>query len=135
MRKGSTTRVALADDGTLVERRADGQEKPVAGRTDWDRLAELTDEEVRRAAESDPDARPLTARQLSRARKVPEHVDVRAIRLKLNMSQAAFANRYGLALNAVQDWEQGRRPPNRYARILLAVIDSEPEAVERALAV
>ncbi len=104
------------------------------GRTDWDRLARLTDEEVRRAAEGDPDARPLTARQLSRARKVPEHVDVRAIRRKRNMSQAAFANRYGLALNAVQDWEQGRRPPNRYARILLAVIDREPEAVERALA-
>ena len=135
MRKGSTTRVALADDGTLVERRADGEEELVTGRTDWGRLARLTDEEVRRAAEGDSDARPLTARQLSRARKVPKHVDVRAIRLKLNMSQAAFANRYGLTLNAVQDWEQGRRPPNRYARILLAVIDSEPEAVERALAV
>ena len=135
MRKGPTTRVALADDGTLAERGPHGQEKPVAGRTDWDRLAGLTDEEVRRAAESDPDARPLTARQLSKARRVPEHVDVRAIRLKRKMSQAAFANRYGLALNAVQDWEQGRRPPNRYARILLAVIDSEPEAVERALAV
>ena len=50
------------------------------------------------------------------------------------MSQAAFANRYGLALNALQDWEQGRRPPNRYARILLTVIDKEPDAVERALA-
>ncbi len=61
-------------------------------------------------------------------------IDVRAIRLRRKMSQAAFANRYGLALNALQDWEQGRRPPNRYARILLAVIDKEPEAVERALA-
>ncbi len=129
-----TTRASLADDGTLTEHRADGATEVIAGRTDWQRVAALTDEEVRRAAQADPDAQPLTMRQLSRAYKVPERVDVRAIRLKRNMSQAAFAARYGLALDALQDWEQGRRPPNRYARILLAVIDKEPRAVERALA-
>lgn len=133
MSKQRTTRVSLADDGTVTERRRGGKAKSVEGRTDWKRVAALTDEEVSRAAESDPDARPLTLRQLTRSYKVPERIDVRAIRLRRNMSQAAFAARYGLALDALQDWEQGRRPPNRYARILLAVIDKEPRAVERAL--
>ncbi|MCP3998746.1 MAG: helix-turn-helix domain-containing protein [bacterium] len=133
MSKKRTTRASLADDGTVTEYRADGASEVVAGRTDWQRVAALTDEEVRHAAQEDSDAPPLTIRQLARAYKVPERIDVRAIRLKRNMSQAAFAARYGLALDALQDWEQGRRPPNRYARILLAVIDKEPRAVERAL--
>ncbi|MEE8586148.1 MAG: helix-turn-helix domain-containing protein [Acidobacteriota bacterium] len=93
----------------------------------------MTDEEVRRAAQSDPDARPRSVGELSQACTVPEDIDVRAIRLKRKMSQAAFAQVYGFALDALQDWEQGRRRPNRSARILLAVIDREPEAVERAL--
>ena len=134
MSKGRTTKVSLADNGAVLVRRPGGKSEAVDGQTDWDRVAALTDEEVRRAAEDDPDAPLLTARQLAKAFRIPERIDVRAIRMKRKMSQAAFANRYGLALNALQDWEQGRRPPNRYARILLAVIDKEPEAVERALA-
>ena len=31
------------------------------------------------------------------------------------------------------EWEQGRRVPDRAARVLLTVIDREPEAVVRAL--
>lgn len=134
MNKKRITRVSLAEDGKVFEQ-SDGEAKAVEGRTDWARVSALTDDEIRRAAESDPDARPLTIRQLAKAYKVPDSVDPRAVRLKLNLSQAAFAARYGLALDALQDWEQGRRPPNRYARILLAIIDKEPEAVERALAV
>ena len=36
-------------------------------------------------------------------------------------------------VRAVQDWEQGRRVPDRAARVLLTVIDRDPEAVVRAL--
>lgn len=64
---------------------------------------------------------------------VPNRIDVRAIRRKRKLSQAAFANRYGFALSALRDWEQGRRRPERSARILLRVIEREPKAVERAL--
>ncbi len=134
MSKERTTRVSLDDDGTVAEHRRSGKAEVVEGRTDWKRVAALTEEEAQRAAESDPDAPPLTVRQLSVAYRVPERIDVRAIRQKRNMSQAAFAARYGLALDALQDWEQGRRAPNRYARILLAVIEKEPRAIERALA-
>jgi len=65
---------------------------------------------------------------------VPAKVDVRKIRARLGLSQEAFAETYGFALSAVRDWEQGRRSPERSARILLKIVDKEPEAVTRALA-
>ena len=66
--------------------------------------------------------------------KVPESVDVADLRRRLSLSQAEFARSFGLDLAAVQAWEQHRRRPDRTARILLAVIAREPEAVLRALA-
>jgi putative transcriptional regulator len=65
---------------------------------------------------------------------VPEKIDVRKIRARLGLSQEAFAERYGFALSAIRDWEQGRRRPERSARILLKIVEREPEAVRRALA-
>ncbi len=65
---------------------------------------------------------------------VPEHIDVRKIRTRLGLSQEGFAKTYGFALSAVRDWEQGRRRPERSARILLKVVEREPAAVTRALA-
>ena len=62
-------------------------------------------------------------------------MDVSRIRRRIRLSQRQFAQRYGFTLSAVRDWEQGRRNPDRSARILLQVIDKEREAVERALAV
>ena len=64
---------------------------------------------------------------------VPEHLDVRAIRQKIRMSQEEFARHFGVNKRTVQDWEQGRRHPSGPARALLVVIDREPEAVYRAL--
>ncbi len=55
--------------------------------------------------------------------------DVRALRSSLGLSRAAFAERYGLDARAVQDWEQGRRMPDRAARILLRVIRRAPDLV------
>jgi putative transcriptional regulator len=65
---------------------------------------------------------------------VPAEVDVKAIRRKLGMTQAAFAAAFGFGLDAVQNWEQGRRRPEGPARAFLKVIDREPDAVRRALA-
>jgi putative transcriptional regulator len=66
---------------------------------------------------------------------VPEVIDVRAIRARQGLSQEQFARRYGFTVAAVRDWEHGRRQPARAARILLRVIEREPEAVRRALEV
>ena len=56
-----------------------------------------------------------------------------AVRRRLRLSRQKFADRFGLDARAVQDWEQGRRVPDRAARVLLTVIDRDPDAVVRAL--
>ncbi len=56
-----------------------------------------------------------------------------ALRKRMKLSRRKFADRFGLDTRAVQDWEQGRRVPDRAARVLLTVIDRDPEAVVRAL--
>ena len=65
---------------------------------------------------------------------VPDRVDVAKLRQRLGLSQSAFAHAFGLNVTAIHAWEQGRRRPDRTARILLAVIAKEPAAVRRALA-
>ena len=62
-------------------------------------------------------------------------VDVKAIRDKLGMSQSQFASAFSISLGTLKQWEQGRRVPEGPARVLLQVIEREPEAVRRALAV
>jgi len=65
--------------------------------------------------------------------RVPDSVDVRAIREKLGVSQQEFAIRFGFNLASLRNWEQGRRFPDGPARTLLKVIDADPKAVENAL--
>ncbi|WP_306119015.1 MULTISPECIES: helix-turn-helix domain-containing protein [unclassified Roseitalea] len=65
---------------------------------------------------------------------VPARTDVAALRRRLGLTQAGFAARYGLNVATVRDWEQNRRQPDQPARVLLKVIENDPEAVERALA-
>lgn len=64
---------------------------------------------------------------------IPEEINVRRIRKKLDMSQKAFAEYFGVKLSTIQDWEQGRRVPSGPSRNFLFVIDKEPEAVHRVL--
>ncbi len=63
----------------------------------------------------------------------PSAQRIRALRKRLKLSRQKFADRFGLDARAVQDWEQGRRVPDRAARVLLTVIDRDPAAVVRAL--
>ena len=64
----------------------------------------------------------------------PSAQRILALRKRMKLSRQKFADRFGLDARALQDWEQGRRVPDRAARVLLTVIDRDPEAVERALA-
>ena len=57
-----------------------------------------------------------------------------ALRKRLKLSRRKFADRFGLDVRALQEWEQGRRVPDRAARVLLTVIDRDPDSVVRALA-
>ena len=64
--------------------------------------------------------------------QVPE-VDVRKVRLKMGLSQAQFATRFGLPTATLRNWEQGRARPDAPTRVLLAVIAKHPKAVEDVL--
>ena len=64
----------------------------------------------------------------------PGDIDVRAIRERLGLTRPAFAQRFGLAVAAVRDWEQGLRRPDPAARVLLMVIARNPQAVAEVVA-
>jgi len=64
---------------------------------------------------------------------VPADVDVGRIRRKLKLSQSEFAARFGIAPGTLRDWEQKRKRPEGPARVLLMVIEREPDAVQRAI--
>ncbi len=84
----------------------------------------------------DEDVPLLTMRELKEmkvAAPLPP-VDVAALRKRLGMSQPVFAHMFGLSVGTIRDWEQGRCQPDGPARVLLHVIEREPQAVERALA-
>lgn len=42
---------------------------------------------------------------------VPERIDVKAIRTRLDMTQEEFAGRFGFSVNTLRHWEQGSRQP------------------------
>lgn len=60
--------------------------------------------------------------------------DIKKIRAKLKLDQRQFAERFGLSVDSVQNWEQGRRVPDGPAKVLLAVIARHPKAVDDAVA-
>jgi DNA-binding transcriptional regulator YiaG len=63
----------------------------------------------------------------------PPHMNVKRVREHLGLSQAEFAIRFGLELDTVQNWEQGRYRPDPAAQILLSVIEAYPECVDAVL--
>ena len=60
-------------------------------------------------------------------------VDVRAVRLRLGMSQSGFARRFGFPLNTLRRWESGHEAPQRPALVLLNLIERNPQVVLMAI--
>jgi transcriptional regulator with XRE-family HTH domain len=60
-------------------------------------------------------------------------INVRGLREMLSLSQNEFAAKFGFSPAVVRNWEQGRNQPAGAARILLAVIERHPEAVEETI--
>lgn len=58
---------------------------------------------------------------------------IKAIRKAVAKSPAEFERRYGIPAATVNNWEQGRRKPDPAARLLLKVMEREPEAINRVL--
>jgi DNA-binding transcriptional regulator YiaG len=59
-------------------------------------------------------------------------VDVKSIRSALGLTQEQFALRFGLDVDAVQNWEQGRCQPDRASAAYLRAIAANPAQVASA---
>jgi len=62
-----------------------------------------------------------------RTQELSEPSAPQVIRLKLKMSQSAFAGLMGVSVRTLQDWEQGRREPQGPAVALLRIAEQHPE--------
>ncbi len=65
--------------------------------------------------------------------EVADDVDVKAIRLSLNMTQEVFAETYHLEIGALRAWEQKRRRPGKTARLYLKAIAKNPDIFRDAI--
>jgi putative transcriptional regulator len=123
----------VKSSGTIVRSKRDPNEPARLSSKQEARLDAMTDDEITAAALSDPDAQPWIEAELARANQA-WGARIKITRLKLGMSQTAFAEAFGFTLRALQEWEQGRAEPPEAIRSYLRVIDREPDAVKRALA-
>ena len=62
-----------------------------------------------------------------------EPAKIRAIRMKLRLTQYRFAALLCVSLATLRNWEQGRTAPEGAAIALLRVTEAKPEAVLEAL--
>jgi putative transcriptional regulator len=63
----------------------------------------------------------------------PRPVDVKALRIRISMTQEQFAARFGFSTATLRHWERGDRSPQGPALVLLNVIAHNPNAVIEAL--
>ena len=100
----------------MVEILRDGSERPLVPRTDWSTFDATTEEEIAaQIAEDDAEAMRDAAAYARRVRR------------RVGLSQVAFAQRIGVPVDTVRNWEQGKRLPRGPARALLRIIDRAPE--------
>ena len=59
--------------------------------------------------------------------------ELKAIRYKLNQSQAEFALMIGVSISTLQGWEEGRHRPDGPAMALLRVAAKNPKIVAKTL--
>ncbi|WJR81229.1 helix-turn-helix domain-containing protein [Bradyrhizobium sp. NP1] len=64
----------------------------------------------------------------------PGTLEVRDLRRRACLTQQQFAEKLGVPVETIRNWEQGKRAPRGPARALLAVIAHAPEMVFAALA-
>ncbi|HRO00998.1 MAG TPA: helix-turn-helix domain-containing protein [Nitrobacter sp.] len=100
-------RLRLKADGRIVEIR-DGEEFPLSP-------------SMHVAVSASDDVGPTSA---------PE---VKSLRRRARLTQVEFAQRLGVPVETIRNWEQGKRIPRGPARALLAVVAHAPETVFAAL--
>lgn len=120
--KKTTTIVRMDKAGRLTRGRGRDPVRVPRGRT--------MDADAVRAAKADPDAQPLTKKQMTSMKRVPQ---VKVLRRALGLTQEEFSIRFQIPLGTLRDWEQGRAEPDMPTRAYLKVIARDPDGVAKAL--
>lgn len=60
-------------------------------------------------------------------------IRIKRLRTMLNCSQREFAERYGIELRTLQNWEQGERLLDNSSQSLITLIENDPEKVRETL--
>ncbi|MCC6943524.1 MAG: hypothetical protein IT335_03045 [Thermomicrobiales bacterium] len=131
MNEEHIVRVRRLRDGSWVEQCTDGTWGPMKeSQTDWERLRNMTEEEIEANALSDPDNPPMTDEELARMRPVP---NPKRIREKLGMSRLEFAHAYELSPGTVEAWEEAFPLYPFWVQSFLRIIEQDPEGAKAAL--
>ena len=97
-----------------------------AGKTDWARLASMSDEEATANALGDPDNPPLSPKRLAAMKQTPQ---IFVMRRALGLTQEEFCERYLIPLGTLRDWEQHRSEPDATAKAYLRAIRGAPDLI------
>ena len=58
-----------------------------------------------------------------------ESPDVKSIREQVGLPQSRFATLLGVSVETIRNWEKGRRSPSGPARVLLSLLEKNPDRV------
>lgn len=114
----------------VVKKRTIEEIEAGRNKSDWERVRNMSEEELMANALSDPDAQPLTEEQLGRMKQISF---AKHLRYKFGLTQEEFATRYRIPIGTLRDWEQHRSEPNEVAKAYLKVIAADPEGSAKAL--
>lgn len=95
----------------------------------------ITDEEAERQAAEDGDA--STPEELQSAKTVLSTIvgdRIARVRARLGLSQAEFANRFGLTVEFVRRYEAGEKRPSWAVAWYLWLIEADPDRVANSVA-
>jgi putative transcriptional regulator len=128
-------RLRLKADGRVVQILPDGSERPA----EQPLAAQLPGPLAPPPPAQPAPARSRLASRLASlgprsARPKTDADYARAIRAATKLTQAEFAERIGVPIETVRNWEQGKRSPRGPARALLKVIEQAPDLAFAALA-
>lgn len=67
--------------------------------------------------------------------KTPSATELIALRERLNISRAVFADYLRTNARTLENWEQGRAKPNAQAAVLIRMVERYPDTVKRLAAI
>jgi putative transcriptional regulator len=110
----------------MIVRKTLEQAKAEGGRFDRAKFDSLTDADIERMIDDDPDLAPRTE-------TLQPLLEARDIRRKLGLSQQKFAMKLGVPVATVRTWERDDTPAEPVLQALLRILDRIPEPALRAL--